>query len=137
MALKRSHRLFGRIVSGRGKGRELGYPTLNMQGPDQILPCEGVYAGFVRVADTGDYAKLGSEQMPAVFSIGQARTFGDSHPLLIEAHLLQRQLGDMSNKWMSMDFVERLRTQHKFVSVEALITQIALDCERAKQVLSL
>jgi len=137
VALKRHYRLFGRIVSGRGKGRELGFPTLNMQRPDQILPCEGVYAGFVRVAEAEDYANLGSEQMPAVFSIGQARTFGDSHPLLIEAHLLERQLGDMTHKWMSMDFVERLRTQHKFVSVEELTQQIALDCDRAKQVLSL
>jgi riboflavin kinase/FMN adenylyltransferase len=136
VALKRPYQLFGRVVTGRGKGRELGFPTLNMCRPDQILPCEGVYAGFVRMAETGDYANLGSEQMPAVFSIGQARTFGDSHPLLIEAHLLERQLGDMTHKWMSMDFVERLRTQHKYVSVEALTKQIALDCDQAKQALS-
>jgi len=137
VALQRPYRLFGRVVSGRGKGRELGYPTLNMHKPDQILPCEGVYAGFVCVAETGDYTNLGSEQMPAVFSIGQARTFGDSHPLLIEAHVLERQLGDMSHKWISMDFVEHLRTQHKYVSVDELVKQIAQDCDQAKQALSI
>jgi len=135
VALKRPYRLFGRIVPGRGKGRELGFPTLNMQRPNQILPCEGVYAGFVRAAGAGHYANLETQQMPAVFSIGQARTFGDSHPLLIEAHVLGRQLGDMASKWISMDFVEHLRTQHKFVGVEELRQQIALDCDRAKQVL--
>lgn len=135
VALGRPYRLFGCVVSGRGKGRELGYPTLNLARPEQILPCEGVYAGFVHVADTDQYTDLDTQPLPAVFSIGQARTFGDSHPLLIEAHVLDRPLGDMVNKWVALDFTEHLRTQHKYASVEELIRQIDLDCAQARRLL--
>lgn len=136
VGLQHPYRLFGPVISGRGKGRELGFPTLNMQRPDQILPCEGVYAGYVRVAPSDHCGHLDEEAMPAVFSIGQARTFGDSHPLLIEAHVLDRQLGDMPNRWIAMDFVEHLRKQHKYGGVAELIKQIALDCEQGRQILS-
>ncbi|MCP4456180.1 MAG: riboflavin biosynthesis protein RibF [Planctomycetes bacterium] len=135
VALQRPYRLFGKIVSGRGKGRELGYPTLNMETPTQILPTEGVYAGHVVLSDREGLPFGQGDSVPAVFSLGQARTFGDAFPLLIESHLLRVQDRPISATHMAMDFVKHLRSQHKFPSVEVLTNQISLDCELARQAL--
>ncbi|UCG56417.1 MAG: riboflavin biosynthesis protein RibF [Phycisphaerales bacterium] len=136
VALSRPYRLVERITTGRGKGKELGFPTLNMQKPKQIIPAEGVYAGFVEMADSQEHILKNEEHIPAVFSIGQARTFGDEHPLLIEAHLLTGQARDASEQWMAMDFVQRIRSQHKFTTPEELSRQIAKDCEQARAILA-
>jgi len=134
-ALSRPYRLIGPIVSGWGRGRKLGFPTLNMGKPEQIIPADAVYAGFVETADTADELLRKAEHIPAVFSIGQAKTFGEEYPLLIEAHLLVDNVGDMTGKWMAMDFMQRLRSQHKFSTPEKLVAQIAQDCRLAKAVL--
>ncbi|MCU0915803.1 MAG: bifunctional riboflavin kinase/FAD synthetase [Planctomycetes bacterium] len=134
-ALSRPYRLIGPIVSGWGRGRKLGFPTLNMSKPEQIIPAEGVYAGRVETAASREELLEQREHLPAVFSIGQARTFGDQHPLLIEAHLLTGEVGNMTGRWMAMDFVQHLRSQHKFGSPEELTAQIAEDCQAARQIL--
>ncbi len=134
-ALSRPYRLIGPIVSGWGRGRKLGFPTLNMKTPKQIIPAEGVYAGFVEIAASEQELLREHRHVPAVFSIGQTRTFGDEHPLLIEAHVLTEGVGDMTGRWMAMDFVQRLRSQHKFASPEELTTQIAKDCQDARTIL--
>lgn len=135
VALARSYRLVGPIVSGWGRGRKLGFPTLNMAKPDQVIPAEGVYAGFVEIADSQTELLDRTERIPAVFSIGQARTFADKHPLLIEAHLLVAPQGDMAGRQMAMDFVRHLRQQHKFAGPEQLAAQIEKDCRQARGVL--
>jgi riboflavin kinase/FMN adenylyltransferase len=135
LALSRPYRLMGPVVSGWGRGRKLGFPTLNMSRPDQIIPAEGVYAGYVETAPTGPELLEKHEPLPAVFSIGPARTFGDEHPLLIEAHVLGGDIGDMTGRWMAMDFVQWLRRQHKFASPQELVAQIAKDCQAARQAL--
>ncbi len=127
--------MIGPIVSGWGRGRKLGFPTLNLGKPDQIIPAEGVYAGLVETATTPEELLQKQEHIPAVFSVGQARTFGDVYPLLIEAHLLTGPVGDMTGRWMAMDFVQHLRSQHKFGTPEELVAQIAKDCEAARQAL--
>jgi len=134
-ALSRPYKLIGPIIRGWGRGRKLGFPTLNMQKPQQIIPAEGVYAGCVEIAD--DEKQLLQEQrhLAAVFSIGQARTFGDQHPLLIEAHVLTGNIGDMTGKWMAMSFLQRLRSQHKFNTPQELVAQIEKDCEAVNQAL--
>ncbi len=135
-ALSRAYRLIGPVVSGWGRGRKLGFPTLNMSKPNQIIPGEGVYVGLVETAPTEQDLLREHRRIPAVFSIGQARTFGDEHPLLIEAHLLIPDVGDMTGRWMAMDFIQRLRSQHKFGSPEELVAQIAEDCRQAKAILA-
>lgn len=135
IALGRPYRLIGSIVSGRGRGRELGFPTLNMSKPDQVIPAEGVYAGFVEIADNQAELLTKAERMPAVFSIGQTRTFGDEYPLLIEAHLLAGSPVDVSGKIMALEFIRHLRQQHKFTSPEELARQIDKDCRQGRAVL--
>lgn len=135
VALGRPYKLIGKIVQGKGKGKQLGFPTLNMQRPEQLIPAEGVYAGYVSLADSAEAACRQGEKLKAVFSIGQARTFGDEHPLLIEAHLLSDVQRDVTGKCMAMDFVDHIRSQHKFTTPEELSAQIAKDCEAAKDIL--
>lgn len=136
IALGRPYKLIGRIIPGRGKGREIGFPTLNMEKPEQLIPAEGVYAGYITLAETYEESCSESEKLPAVFSIGQARTFGDQHPLFIEAHLLKDRQVDSKLQYMTMDFVEHIRRQHKFASADDLTAQIAKDCKTAKDILN-
>ena len=93
------------------------------------------YAGFVGTADTEDVLFKSKQRIPAVYSIGKAETFGDDYPMLIEAHLLIENVGDLTGKWLAMDFIERIRDQKRFVSKESLIEQIGVDCKQAMQVL--
>jgi riboflavin kinase / FMN adenylyltransferase len=130
------YRLIGQIIPGKGIGKELGFPTLNMQMPSQIIPQQGVYAGFVLLGQTEDDVCRWDNCLPAVFSIGQARTFGDQHPLLIEAHLLDPKADNSTGQWMAMDFVDRIRPQYKFKSPTDLANQIGKDCLSAKQILA-
>lgn len=134
-ALGRAYKMIGKVVPGHGLGRKLGYPTLNMEKPGQLIPAEGVYAGFVNIADSYDNACCKNQNLPAAFSIGQARTFGDEHPLLIEAHLLIGSGKIPSGQYMAMDFIQHIRPQHKFSSPQDLIAQIAKDCKTAKDIL--
>jgi riboflavin kinase/FMN adenylyltransferase len=134
-ALGRYYRLSGRTTPGKGKGKELGFPTANIEPVNRIIPAEGVYAGFVEIADTEEQLCQRKSKIPAAFSIGRAKTFISDHPLLVEAHILEQDTGDLYNKYLAMDFVCFIRHQQKFSSPEQLSTQIAKDCQKAKQVL--
>ncbi len=134
-ALGRAYRLIGQTVPGRGVGKEIGYPTANISPLNQIIPDEGVYAGTVEIADTADQACSSTRRSPAVFSIGRAKTFITDHPLLIEGHILQADVEDLTGKWLAMDFVGRIRSQQRFENREQLARQIAIDCDTAKDIL--
>ena len=136
-ALGRPYRLVGEIIPGRGVGKKLGFPTLNMKKPRQVIPAEGVYAGFVRIGNSAADVLSSGDAIPAAYSIGQARTYGDDFPLLIEAHLLNETVGAAVGEFMAMDFIEHLRSQHKFSTPEDLSKQIAKDCEEARKRLAI
>lgn len=135
IALGRFYRLIGKIVSGHSRGRKLGFPTANMQPPGQVIPAEGVYAGYAVVADSEQGVCEDVEKIPAVFSVGRSSTYGGDNPLLIEAHLLAEDVGELCGKWMGMDFVEYLRDQCKFENDAELSGQIAMDCAKAREIL--
>lgn len=130
--LGRPYRLIGSIVPGRGKGKELGFPTLNVKPVEQIIPAEGVYAGTIELADSIEEVCGAKEKVPAVFSLGRTETYGSDYPLAIEAHLLIDNAEQLTGQWMAMDFERRLRDQHKFGTDKELSAQIAKDCEKAK-----
>lgn len=136
VSLGRPYRLMERIIAGRGKGRRLGFPTANMKLPGQVIPAEGVYAGFVEVSDTPDQLLAAKAKSPAAISIGTSATFGNKNPLLIEAHLLTGGVGRLYDKWLAMDFVKRIRTQKKFKSESELSAQIAKDCKKVRTFLA-
>jgi len=136
IALARPYRLMGRIIPGHGKGGQLGFPTANLDPLRQTIPADGVYAGRVEIADSLPTLCQAQDRLSAVFSIGQARTFGTQHPLLIEAHVLDRTMNHLYGKYMAMDFVQRIRGQTRFASEPQLAEQIQKDCQSAKEILS-
>jgi riboflavin kinase/FMN adenylyltransferase len=135
-AMGRVYRLLGQVIAGRGKGRQLGFPTANLESVGQIIPAEGVYAGFVETGDELEAVCETNQRIAAALSVGRAATYGSGQPQLIEAHLLTEGVGPLAGKWMGMDFVERLRGQQKFESEKALSAQIAKDCSKASAILA-
>ena len=137
LALSRPYRLIGQVVPGHGRGKQLGFPTANLQPLQQIIPAEAVYAGYVQIGDTEKDVCPIKERIPAALSIGRAETLGSENPLAIEAHILTDDLGDLHDKWLAMDFVKHLRDQIKFDTQAALAEQIEKDCENAKEILAM
>jgi len=135
VALSRPYRLIGQVVPGCGKGKQLGFPTANIEPVRQLVPAEGVYAGFVQIANSEEKICAAKEKIPAAFSIGRSETLGSDNPLAIEAHVLIGEVGDLHDKWLAMDFVKRIRDQQKFETEKDLSAQIAKDCEKAREIL--
>jgi riboflavin kinase/FMN adenylyltransferase len=137
LALGRPYRLIGRVIPGHGKGKQLGFPTANMQPTEQITPAHGVYAGRVEIGDTADEVCQNRDKIPAALSIGHAPTLAADRPQLIEAHLLVEDVPDLTGKFLAMDFIKHLRPQQKFDSEEQLAAQIANDCRKAREILEM
>lgn len=133
--LGRPYRLIGKTVKGRGIGRKIGFPTANIHTDGQIIPAEGVYAGYVIVGDSFDEVAFGGLRRAAAISIGRAKTFVSDHPLLLEAHLMENKVEDLSRKWLGLDFMRFVRHQKRFETKDDLKQQIAKDIQRAEQML--
>jgi hypothetical protein len=115
--------------------RQIGFPTANIDPIEQVIPAEGVYAGYVVVGDRLDEVVFGGLRRPAAISVGRAKTFSSDHPLLLEAHLLETRVENLANKWLGLDFMKYLRHQQRFEDKEHLKAQIARDIERAERML--
>ena len=137
LALIRAYRLLGRLIPGRGKGKQLGFPTTNMEPDQQLIPAEGVYAGFVEIGDTAEQLCETHDKLPAAVSIGRSETLGSDNPLAVEAHILVDDVGDLHGRWLAVDFIQRIREQRKFDSEKDLAAQIAKDCKKAKEILGM
>lgn len=125
--LGRCYSAQGPVVPGDGRGRAIGIHTANVEPPAlKVLPANGVYA---------TWSFVGGEKHPAVTNIGLRPTFtgGEALPR-IEAHLLGYS-GNLYGKMLKLEFVERLRGEQKFPSVEALVAQIRADIEQARGIL--
>lgn len=118
--------LFGTVVRGEGRGRQLGFATANLDLHHEIRPPAGVWAVRVRV---------GSIWVPAVLNIGIRPTFGPDGDLTVEAHLLDFS-GDLYGQTLEVRLVARLREEMRFPSREALIEQIGRDVAAARGMLS-
>jgi riboflavin kinase/FMN adenylyltransferase len=119
----------GRVIAGERRGRQLGYPTANLRPPAKraLWPPAGIYAVRARPADSDTWCD-------AVASLGWRPTF-EGRDLLLEVHLFDHD-ADLYGRWLCCDFVERLRDEEKFASVEALQAQMAQDCIRARTLLA-
>jgi riboflavin kinase/FMN adenylyltransferase len=115
--------LRGEVVSGDHRGRTLGFPTAN------LIPAEGVAC-----PGHGVYACL-ANGIPAAVSIGVRPTFGSGRHELIEAFLIDFD-GDLYGSELSLRFLERLRGERRFETVEALIEAMHEDVARAREVAS-
>jgi riboflavin kinase/FMN adenylyltransferase len=126
--LGRPHEVRGLVQEGDRRGRDLGFPTANVAVPAQIqLPADGIYAGWFVRAD-------GTEH-PTAISLGRRPTFYEDQPAsLLEAHLLDFS-GDLYGEFAAVRFVERLRGEEKFQSVDDLVEQMKRDVARTREVL--
>ena len=124
-ALGRNHRVSGPVVHGDHRGRELGYPTANVDvSPSMAVPADGVYSGWFRVAGEPGLWR------PAAISVGTNPTF-DGLTRRVEAYVLDAPGGyDVYGQFADIDFVERIRPMVRFDSIEALVDRMADDVAR-------
>ncbi len=124
--LGRHFSLTGTIVHGDHRGRELGYPTANLEtAPGLLVPADGVYAGWLDAA---------GERFPAAISVGTNPQFHGAE-LRIEAFCIDRHGLDLYDMQARVSFVRRLRSQAVFESLQEFLDQMALDVEQARFVL--
>jgi riboflavin kinase / FMN adenylyltransferase len=127
--LGRHYSVTGLVESGRGIGRELGFPTANLSiAAEKLVPADGVYAGLA--FDEAVPLEL-RQPCPAAIAIGNAPTFG-LEGRLIEAHLLSAVPVNVAGHRLRLEFIRRLRPQQKFADTGALTRQIALDVEQTR-----
>lgn len=122
--LGRTYSLAARVVVGDKLGRELGFPTANLDVTGLVLPPNGVYAA---------HAVVQRETHHAVVNIGYRPTLQNPAPQIrVEAHLFDFD-GELYGEEIEITFAEKLREEKKFPSLAALREQITLDADEAKR----
>ncbi len=119
--------LEGTVVTGQGRGRTIGWPTANVDTPNELRPAAGVYAVRLRLEGEGGW-------LGGVANIGVKPTFGGSE-VTVEAHLFDFQ-ADLYGKRLRVQFIERLRPERRFGSIAELSNQIHRDAETAREVIA-
>jgi riboflavin kinase/FMN adenylyltransferase len=113
----------GEVVSGDRRGRELGMPTANLVPDDRLVtPGHGVYAAW-------------AHGHPAAVNVGVRPTFDTGRGLLVEAYLLDFE-GDLYGQTLRIAFLERMRGEKRFDSVDELVAQMRRDVDRAREIAS-
>ncbi len=123
--LGREYSITGDIVEGSRMGREIGFPTANIEPHHEAIPPNGIYA--VRV-------DVGGERKNGTLNIGVRPTVTEEKKRTIEVHIMDFYR-DIYNEEIEVTFVKRLRDEKKFPSIEALTDQIKKDVEKARRVL--
>ncbi|MBI4242189.1 MAG: bifunctional riboflavin kinase/FAD synthetase [Candidatus Rokubacteria bacterium] len=114
----------GRVLRGKGRGRQLGFPTANLKPERELILAPGVYAAR---------ARWGGGEARAVVNVGVRPTFGEGE-YWVEAYLLNFS-GDLYDQPLTLAFLELIRPERMFPSVEALKAQVVRDIETAAQLL--
>jgi riboflavin kinase/FMN adenylyltransferase len=141
--LGRLFSILGTVEHGDHRGKQIGFPTANLNPHNEVLPPHGVYAARVKLlerasspfaaATHGRDARSTAQTLGGVVNVGVRPTFGSTEPTL-EVHLLDFN-GDLYGQDLEVEFVKKLRDERKFDSVEALQRQIAADIAAARLLL--
>lgn len=119
--------LHGKVVHGNGRGKDLGFPTANLDMlPGQAIPGDGVYATQVHA---------GCKTYHSVTNIGTNPTFGNSRRT-VESHLFNFQ-DNLHGREIIVEFIHKLRDEKKYNNADELIAQIYKDIQQAKEVLKI
>jgi riboflavin kinase / FMN adenylyltransferase len=121
--LGRSHRVTGVVTTGQRRGRQIGFPTANLERVDVLVPGDGVYA--VRVEHAG-------RSLPGAANVGPNPTFGE-HARKLEVHLIDFE-GELYGATLNVAFLDRLRDTRKFDGVDALSAQLRADIAAARRI---
>jgi riboflavin kinase / FMN adenylyltransferase len=124
--LGRHYGMSGRVIEGRRLGLTLGFPTANLRPGRRALPVTGVFAVVVK--------GVGERTWPAVANLGTRPTVDGKEPLL-EVHLFDFS-GDLYGRRITVEFVERLRDEHRFEDLQSLTAQMHRDAELARRILA-
>ena len=116
----------GEVQQGDRRGRTIGFPTANLATDNELLPLHGVYATTARIDDV---------VWPSVTNIGVRPTVDSSGQRTVETHVFDFD-GDLYGRRLRLGFVQHLREERRFESLDALRGQIAADCERARLLFS-
>lgn len=144
--LGRPYMLEGVIRQGDQLGRQLGVPTVNLEGITQLVPRYGIYAGWVALArhdalnQRPPVMRVPDDAIPAVFSLGVRPTVAAAKPSLrVEAHLVQGTYGPNQHYGLRAGFylAHRLRDEKRFSSLEELKHHMHQDISEARKLLSL
>ncbi|MDH5606362.1 MAG: bifunctional riboflavin kinase/FAD synthetase [Anaerolineae bacterium] len=123
--LNRPYQVSGLVIKGDGRGKTIGIPTANIEiAKEKMMPAAGVYACYVWVE---------GQRYPAVTNVGVRPTFeSDPVPPRVEPHILEfdRQI---YGKTITVEFIARLRAEKKFDGIQALVSQIHIDIDQARQ----
>ena len=114
--------LDGTIVRGDQRGRTIGFPTANLCTDNELLPPHGVYATTARIAGIVH---------PSVTNIGTRPTVDTSGRTVVETHVFDFDR-DLYGQTVRISFVQRLRDERAFASLDELRAQIEADCQRAR-----
>ncbi|OQY77131.1 MAG: riboflavin biosynthesis protein RibF, partial [Ignavibacteriales bacterium UTCHB3] len=114
--LGREYEIFGEVVHGDKRGRDLGFPTANLEcdSENKILPASGVYAALV---------ELDGKTMKGVVNVGRRPTF-NLKDLAVEVHLLDFPGYDLYGKNLRVRFTDRIRGEMRFIAKDDLVQQI-------------
>ncbi|MBI2059166.1 MAG: bifunctional riboflavin kinase/FAD synthetase [Nitrospirae bacterium] len=123
--LGRPYVLIGVVRKGRGLGSRIGFPTANLDVGDAVIPAKGIYSVWVEM----DRGKYPPERLPAVMSIGTNPTVGGK-TLSLEVHIPGWKK-PLYGRTLRVELLERIRSEKKFDSVDALKRQIAKDIHSA------
>jgi len=120
--LNRPYRISGDVVKGRGVGKELGYPTINVRAhTDKLIPKPGVYAAKVRI---------NGEWLPGMMYIGEDRSIFDLELSIFDFN------GNLYDRYVTIDAFVRTRDSMRFDSNEKLVDQITEDEKKIRHILS-
>jgi len=130
----RRYAVVGKVVRGDQRGRELGFPTANLEFENEVaLPADGIYA--VRTSWGGPDPLNPSRTADGVASLGVRPTFGQGGRRVLEVHLFDLD-EDLYGDRLRVEFVRRLRGEKRFATVQALISEMHRDSDRARRVLA-
>ena len=125
--LNRPYSFTGKVVKGKGIGKSIGWPTANLEiDGRKFLPGEGVYAAWATIENS-------SKKIASVMNLGSQPTINPLLPSAVEVHLINKDI-DLYGFHLSVEPVEKLRSQIKFENIDQLSNQIKKDRDNALKI---
>ena len=140
--LGRPHAVWGEVVHGAKRGRELGFPTANLSSDlEGFIPADGVYAGWLVDEGRADAAQplaavRRTTRYPAAISVGSNPTFDDVTSRQVEAYVLDETDLDLYGRLVEVQFAMRVRGMVAFDGIDALIEQMSDDVVKVRTLLA-
>ena len=128
--LGRPFEITGLVTRGAGRGRGIGFPTANLRPEAELLPKPGIYAARAVLDGIGPRGPIA-----CALSVGKNPTFVNDGALTVEAHLLDFD-GDLYDRRLRIELVQRLRDEHRYETTDALVRQIRADIAMTRELLA-